>query len=591
MHLLSQALATFSLSVSKPSSASKSEIPPPNNIVAKFHFGQESSVSRPWSCQCGRQQTHFCPYCEYDRTYKMREFTALKSTTLWNDVNSSGSSRTHISNPESYSKPRKLHKIRKQVQYEALSVEAIVSSRPDSILSEDSKGPLPYVELPANPNYQLPSVVQKMPRNFEKKENRRTDSDPYSPTYNNSSGAESRGRIVKSKSFLSPRNHPACGPRPRPVSGSFDTNALVSLAWTGEVLSSVKSSAVVYTGPDKSSSAYSTFSPFVPKNFSADDEDKPETQTRSNSFLLDNSSPKRPSALRKPREDREKILPQPWTLAMAITDDSITDEMFVDDLENMRIKEKLPDSVVPDPYPLPLGLPPGYYDSLAEYPPESDEVIEEDAGSPLDLSWNSARHALLLCRELVRTERRYLASLKILITNGTSTPPPPSMLSYLPGLIAASETLLSLMEENPSVQGVSQAFIICENTLAESFINWCGVVGQFFNLEENTKNHLSFPPKLRQSHSAVRCGTISADNGLPIVIPEPNRIRRNTRARHAVRDLAILPTQRVTRYVLLLKGLRSLTPAMLPSFVFVENAVQVAESIAAAANEAQGRST
>lgn len=243
---------------------------------------------------------------------------------------------------------------------------------------------------------------------------------------------------------------------------------------------------------------------------------------------------------------------------MAITDDTITDEKFVDDLENMRIKENLLDSVIPDPYPLPLGLPPGYYDSLAEYPPESDELVQEDAGSLLDSSWNTARHALLLCRELVRTERRYLTSLKILITNGTSTPPPPLMLSYLPGLIAASEILLSMMEENPSVQGVSQAFIACEGKLAESFINWCGVVGQFFNLEKSKDNleetlELSFP-KLKQSRSGISSRTISMYNSLPIVIPEPNKIRRNTKARPAVRDLAILPTQRITRYVLLLKG-------------------------------------
>jgi len=37
-------------------------------------------------------------------------------------------------------------------------------------------------------------------------------------------------------------------------------------------------------------------------------------------------------------------------------------------------------------------------------------------------------------------------------------------------------------------------------------------------------------------------------------MPEPNKIRRGSKSRPPVRDLAILPTQRITRYVLLFKG-------------------------------------
>lgn len=333
------------------------------------------------------------------------------------------------------------------------------------------------------------------------------------------------------------------------------------------------------------------------------------------------------SVLRKPREsdDPAPSANRPWTFAMTITDDGITDEKLVDDLEDMRIKEVVGDSTVLDPYPLGLGPPPFYhtqlYDSYAEYPLQAGEAIQEDAFL-VDSSWNAARQVFLLCQEFVRTEHRYLASLKTLITNGTSSPPPPSVLPYLPGLITASDQLLERMEENPSVQGVSDAFLACEDVLKQSFVDWFNVVGQFFDSNEKTK-HKAEPEDASMSTSSSsssgkllrsprsRPTQMRADSHLSVVIPEPNKIRKNTKARPAVRDLAILPTQRIMRYVLLFKGncidllvntlilsilirdcpeFYSLTPTTLPSFIAVEKALQAAQSIANASNKAQGHS-
>jgi hypothetical protein len=332
------------------------------------------------------------------------------------------------------------------------------------------------------------------------------------------------------------------------------------------------------------------------------------------------------SVLRKPREsdDPAPSANRPWTFAMTITDDGITDEKLVDDLEDMRIKEVVGDSTAFDPYPLGLGPPPFYqtqlYDSYAEYPLQAGEASQEDT-LPVDSSWNAARQVFLLCREFVRTERRYLASLKTLITNGTSSPPPASMLPYLPGLITASDHLLERIEGNPSVQGVSDAFLACEYILKESFVNWCSVVGQFFDCNEkmkykaepedvsmSTPSSFSSGKLLRSPRS--RPTQMRTDSNLSVVVPEPNKIRKNTKARPAVRDLAILPTQRIMRYVLLFKGscidllvndllsiligdfpeFYSLTPTTLPSFIAVEKALQVAQSIADESNKAQGHS-
>ena len=268
------------------------------------------------------------------------------------------------------------------------------------------------------------------------------------------------------------------------------------------------------------------------------------------------------SALQKSREPDNHIqsASRPWTLAMAITDDGITDEKLVNDLEEMRIKE----GPAVGPFDLTPELHPFYrtqlFDSYAEYPLQADETGQEDI-FPIDSSWTAARQVLLLCRELVRTERRYLASLKALITNGTSSPPPASMLPYLPGLIMASEALLERMEANPSAQGVSEAFLACEAIMSESFISWCSVVGNFFDSGERpkskaeTEDTVSTPSLVNLKGHSSQLKMSKSDSGLSVVIPEPNKIRKNTKSRPTVRDLAILPTQRIMRHVLLLKGM------------------------------------
>lgn len=338
------------------------------------------------------------------------------------------------------------------------------------------------------------------------------------------------------------------------MSSSIDTTALVSLAWTGEATSPVRSSEFVLQGnrtPSKILSLHDS-----PPLSIINAETPPEIKTKQPPL-----NSKR-STLQKAREPDNHIQSpsRPWTLAMAITDDGITDEKLVNDLEEMRIKE-VP---VSGPFDLTPELHPFYrtqlFDSYAEYPLQADEAGQEDV-FPVDSSWTAARQVLLLCRELVRTERRYLASLKTLITNGTSSSPPTSMLPYLPGLIMASEALLERMEANPSAQGVSEAFLACESIMSESFISWCSVVGEFFDSGERLKSKA----ETEETSSTPSSGNLKGhrsqpimsrgDSSLSFVIPEPNKIRKNTKSRPTVRDLAIQPTQRIMRHVLLLKGM------------------------------------
>lgn len=191
----------------------------------------------------------------------------------------------------------------------------------------------------------------------------------------------------------------------------------------------------------------------------------------------------------------------------------------------------------------------------------------------LSATWQTARRALLICRELVRTERHYLASLQKLSSGHTATPPSALMLTYLPALVKASETLLRRMETNPSAQGVAEALLSQEDSTEAAFVGWCGVVGSFFAgdgkrreraksavaREKNPEPGNSNPLKQRVGSWGKRMNSIKALRTTTASTPyaflaTPTETSKKERSRPSVRDLAIVPTQRVMRYTLLYKG-------------------------------------
>ena len=150
----------------------------------------------------------------------------------------------------------------------------------------------------------------------------------------------------------------------------------------------------------------------------------------------------------------------------------------------------------------------------------------------------------------------------------------------------------------PSVWGVSNSFLEVQSKLESAFVSWCGVVGEFFSRHQRklggtlsdakgsthrarTHGHNRKPAVLRRlprkpsttaEHERIRARSVSVqdlttrawsnvnrsptsqERGFPILPPPPHdRVDRKDR-KPTFRDLAILPTQRVTRYVLLFKG-------------------------------------
>lgn len=112
----------------------------------------------------------------------------------------------------------------------------------------------------------------------------------------------------------------------------------------------------------------------------------------------------------------------------------------------------------------------------------SDEEDEED--------WKTARDVLFRCRELVQTERNYQTRLRELASTELSYHYASLVAKYIPALLRVSETLLAHVLDDPSVWGVSAAFIGCEEDLEAALVAWAGVAGEFFIEDANLR-----PPK------------------------------------------------------------------------------------------------
>jgi len=318
---------------------------------------------------------------------------------------------------------------------------------------------------------------------------------------------------------------------------------------------------------------------------------------------------------------------------MAINDDEVTDEVIVEELEKLRTghQNHLRSS-------LPSGRQSKHGDfgrpghSRAMSTPNMGDVVLHphvpekartlDANDPEDsATWHITRSALFCCREIVKTERRYQEELKALIGGETTTPPPTLMLKHLPALLHASHVLLQGLSEDPSIWGVSAAFVGCEDEMEAAMVAWCKVAGQFFQEGKSRTWRRKSQPSSNSSPTPSRTRTSSfstSSEGLTITFPlwtsdkskedkaevqpgsaegstentqmvdqKPSEKGRRTERRLSVRDLAIQPTQRVMRYVMLYRDLLAHTPKTSPSRALVERALQAAQRIADRCNSAQ----
>ncbi|KAJ3995267.1 hypothetical protein F5050DRAFT_335626 [Lentinula boryana] len=234
-------------------------------------------------------------------------------------------------------------------------------------------------------------------------------------------------------------------------------------------------------------------------------------------------------------------------------------------------------------------------------------------------TWKTARKTLLICREFVRTERSYLSYLRMMLSQQTMTPP--LLLTYLPPLIVVSEKFLSLIEVNPCAVGVAEAFLSCGDQLESAFVGWCGVVGEIFagswgnmvpTIKRARTSGASFGRNFAQKDdlsdrrsirrirswgrliSSIRSRSWSMSVRDDNALITRNEVKVNLSGKkdiskihiHSIRELAILPTQRVMRYTLLFQDLVTYTPAS-PSQERVQMAHEGALLLAQKCDKAQ----
>lgn len=197
---------------------------------------------------------------------------------------------------------------------------------------------------------------------------------------------------------------------------------------------------------------------------------------------------------------RESVRQRRWTLASAMTDEAISNEGLVRELERMHelgmwnrellLKEgegsSEGDTLLVDPdlmWDVGREIWEGMLDREKEKGKvdEDDEVVNRSPSSLLSSSsWLTAQRALLICRELIMTERHYHALLLSLLAGDTHTPPPPLMQHYAAELVRASAAVLRAMEQQPSALGVAKAFVENVEEVEGAYVRWCGVVGGWF---------------------------------------------------------------------------------------------------------------
>ena len=231
-----------------------------------------------------------------------------------------------------------------------------------------------------------------------------------------------------------------------------------------------------------------------------------------------------------------------------------------------------------------------------------------------DDDWKKEVKALFLIRELVQTERSYaqhLESLLILVLKwtgtgatskrmqanvlmpsaqphsntplrGTSGLAPQHLLTLrtmLPQLISVSRALVYRIEEKPSSAGVGQAFTAIREKFEEVHMTWSTTVGETLSalrLTEGTKSksrgRLGLVPVLDPPGPPAPSPQSGASPGASSSVTDKRDKRQCPKALSPV-DVAIMPTQRLARYNLLLRDLLSYTTPETESYTTLSTAL------------------
>ena len=119
--------------------------------------------------------------------------------------------------------------------------------------------------------------------------------------------------------------------------------------------------------------------------------------------------------------------------------------------------------------------------SLGEEP-DQQRAHTPNGAAVKEAAWKMQKRALLSSRQVILTERSYLLQLtrfhSTVIGGYPASYCPDMLLEHLPPLMHASRLFSSFMEEDPSVWGVSAAFISAADVLERALVAYCAVAGE-----------------------------------------------------------------------------------------------------------------
>lgn len=264
-----------------------------------------------------------------------------------------------------------------------------------------------------------------------------------------------------------------------------------------------------------------------------------------------------------PSDELEEQRRRRWTL---MTDEAISDNDFAETVLSCNQCTSL-DGHLYDEYP---------YDDLG--------LLHSPSLPNVDSVRRSTLLALLTTRDILRTERHYHTQMLILLHQTRAHkqwpvhPPPTVMHQRLLVLIATSERLLEFMEEDPSVNGIASALIHLEYEVSNALGDWCSIVGGWFDDDRRRKlsrhsrtlsARLNWSPAPPVPPLPPLPAPRAVSEPAPLLSPDsrkkmwrmslpalPTLIQSSpqSRPKHTIQDLGILPVQRVTRYVLFFNG-------------------------------------
>jgi hypothetical protein len=148
----------------------------------------------------------------------------------------------------------------------------------------------------------------------------------------------------------------------------------------------------------------------------------------------------------------------------------------------------------------------------------------------------------------------------------------PILLEHLPRLVEISRIFAARLEEDPSAWGVSVAFLAVEEQLEAALVDWSGVVGQVISAMRvggesqaaSDDGHTSSAGS-GSNTSWIRRRSATAGGAsqpfqlnltmTPVIGSKDKKTARIAKSKRLTeQDLAIMPTQRVLRYVLMYRG-------------------------------------